>query len=231
MTAEDVPQRVMTAWFRANITGCRFATMFAKPLGEDEARGTIRVHAIYQAAEMSAGQICSRVDPLLTEAATHPDAVVLTFPDVRSEHQVADIINSLCAGSGLWSCREVQWRDFPRSDILLAVEWKTPRGHISTTLGLAPFGTMPLTRRAPYVCIALWPGGHENPHWPAKGPRVSLADMPHNLEFEAHQKMKADSEEHKRDYLDKLSEGAADHRVSFCLSPTIRDRLTSCAFI
>jgi len=32
-------------------------------------------------------------------------------------------------------------------------------------MGLAPFATMPVTRRAPYVCIAGWPGGHDNPHW------------------------------------------------------------------
>lgn len=24
---------------------------------------------------------------------------------------------------------------------------------------------MPVTRRAPYVCLAAWPGGHEDPHW------------------------------------------------------------------
>jgi hypothetical protein len=32
-------------------------------------------------------------------------------------------------------------------------------------MGLAPFATMPVTRRAPYVCLAAWPGGHDNPHW------------------------------------------------------------------
>ena len=31
-------------------------------------------------------------------------------------------------------------------------------------MGLAPFGTMPVTRRAPYVCLATWPGGHDNPY-------------------------------------------------------------------
>jgi len=24
---------------------------------------------------------------------------------------------------------------------------------------------MPVTRRAPYVCLVAWPGGHDNPYW------------------------------------------------------------------
>jgi hypothetical protein len=31
-------------------------------------------------------------------------------------------------------------------------------------MGFGPFGTMPATRRAPYTCLATWPGAHENPH-------------------------------------------------------------------
>lgn len=29
-------------------------------------------------------------------------------------------------------------------------------------MGFAPFGRMPIMRRAPYVALVLWPGGYEN---------------------------------------------------------------------
>lgn len=32
-------------------------------------------------------------------------------------------------------------------------------------MGFAPLATMPVTRRAPYICIAAWPGDHDNPQW------------------------------------------------------------------
>lgn len=50
-------------------------------------------------------------------------------------------------------------------DILVGIEWTIRDGLSSSIMGLAPFATMPVTRRGPYVCIAGWPGGHDNPHW------------------------------------------------------------------
>lgn len=50
-------------------------------------------------------------------------------------------------------------------DILIGIEWRISDTLSSSIMGLAPFATMPVTRRAPYVCIAGWPGGHDNPHW------------------------------------------------------------------
>ena len=48
---------------------------------------------------------------------------------------------------------------------MVGMEWRIRDGLASSPMGLAPFATMPVTRRAPYVCIAAWPGGHDNPHW------------------------------------------------------------------
>jgi hypothetical protein len=48
---------------------------------------------------------------------------------------------------------------------MVGMEWRIREGLSSAPMGLAPFATMPVTRRAPYVCIAAWPGGHDNPHW------------------------------------------------------------------
>lgn len=48
---------------------------------------------------------------------------------------------------------------------MIGVEWQIGNGCVTSVMGLAPFATMPVTRRAPYVCLAAWPGGHDNPHW------------------------------------------------------------------
>lgn len=37
--------------------------------------------------------------------------------------------------------------------------------------------------------------------------------------------MKIESEQKKEEYLSGQAEGAADHRVTFCLSPAVRDAL------
>jgi hypothetical protein len=42
-------------------------------------------------------------------------------------------------------------------------------------MGFGPFVTMPATRRAPYVCIATWPGGRANPH--RKRPKNGIVDF------------------------------------------------------
>lgn len=58
-------------------------------------------------------------------------------------------------------------------DLLLGIQWATEvAGIASMPMGFAPFATMPVTRRAPYVCLATWPGGHENPHWKKFKPEV-----------------------------------------------------------
>jgi hypothetical protein len=187
---------------------------------QDGKNGRIRPHVITDAPH--AGEhLGEQLEPLLIESAGHDEAVLFIFPDLRTEEQVVSIINGLCAHAS-WEAKEIQWQEYPRSDILVALSWKSPEQFQSTTLGLAPFGTMPVMRRAPLVAIALWPGGHQNLHWPYRGKRVSLADMPHSLDAETHQKMKVDSEQRKAEYLLGQNEGAARHQVSFCFSQAAR---------
>ncbi len=50
-------------------------------------------------------------------------------------------------------------------DVFVGVDWRVREGLVSSVMGFAPFASMPVTRRAPYVCIAAWPGEHDNPHW------------------------------------------------------------------
>ena len=75
--------------------------------------------------------------------------------------------------SNSWEClREVHAGDSLENsrkgftgDVMVGIEWQIREGLVSSPMGFAPFGTMPVTRRAPYACIAAWPGEHENPNW------------------------------------------------------------------
>ena len=66
-------------------------------------------------------------------------------------------------------------------------------GVISETMGFAPFASVPVPRRAPYVAIATWPGGRSNPFRgqdltpPSRTGQVSFLDAPHGMEAADHE--------------------------------------------
>jgi hypothetical protein len=57
-------------------------------------------------------------------------------------------------------------------DILIGIEWVINRELASAPMDQAPFATMPVTRRAPYACLAAWTGGHDNPFWTKYDPSL-----------------------------------------------------------
>lgn len=213
-SGEHVAKQLMTAWLRANITGCLFAMRFAK-----EATGRIR--PIVLTGALDATHLPEQLDPVLRDAAAHSEAVLAIFPDLRTSEDVAHLLDSLSHDEA-WSCTELKWQDHARADILISLEWTTPGGHVTSAMGLAPFGTMPITRRAPYVAIALWPGGQENPFRQEPRKRVSLADMPHLLSRDVHDTYWRQTEDNKARYLEGQNEGAARPRVTFCLPRDVR---------
>ena len=216
-SGDHVAKNLMTAWLRANITGCLFATRFAK-----EPTGYIR--PIVLTGAIDATHLPEQIQPVLEDAAAHSEAVLAIFPDLRTPEDVARLVDSLSRHDS-WSCGEIEWREHPRDDILISLEWGTPTGQTTSVMGLGPLGTMPVTRRAPYVALALWPGGQKNPFRQESRKRVSLADMPHSLDRETHDKYWRQTEENKRRYLEGQNEGSARPRVTFCLPRTVRSQI------
>jgi hypothetical protein len=213
-SGEHVATKLMTAWLRANITGCLFATRFAT-------ENTGRIRQVVLTGALAASHLTQQLDPVLRDAAAHSEAILAIFPDLRAPEHVAQLLDSLSRDAA-WSCAEIAWKEHPREDLLLSLEWTTPNGHRTSAMGLGPLGTMPLTRRAPYVAIALWPGGQENPFRQEPRKRVSLADMPHSLTEEVHATFWEKTEENKARYLAGQEEGAARPRVTFCLPSSVR---------
>ena len=206
MTPDDVVRSVMLDWLRKGFHGCKFAAKFAsEPSG--------RVRAIILG---TGSNLADQLQLALLNAATQKEALVVVFPDLRLDDDVARLIDTLSAHAA-WSCSEVRWKTHPRGEALIRLEWQTPAKTRSVALGLAPLGTMPLTRRAPFVAIAVWPGGQENQFFKHSGDHVSLADMPHSLDAETHETFWQSSKQRKSELTEALAEGAARHDVSFCL--------------
>lgn len=104
-------------------------------------------------------------------AAAHLPAFVV-FPEIRDERQLLDQLASLAQGER-WKITREKVKGLTTDDLLLGIQWTTGNaGVVSMPMGFAPLPTMPVTRRAPYVCLATWPGGHENPSWTKHKPSV-----------------------------------------------------------
>jgi len=90
--------------------------------------------------------------------------VIAMFAGIRTESALVEQLARLSAGDR-WTVTEVFPDGVESDDVFVGVEWKIREGLVSSVMGLAPFPSMPVTRRAPYVCIAAWPGEHDNPRW------------------------------------------------------------------
>lgn len=94
---------------------------------------------------------------------THLPAIAV-FTGIRTEAALIEQL-SVLARAPRWRITREHPAGLITDDVMIGVEWQIGNGCASSVMGLAPFATMPVTRRAPYVCLAAWPGGHDNPHW------------------------------------------------------------------
>ena len=110
-------------------------------------------------------------------------AVVGLFAGLRTPAHVAQLLARL-AGRPRWTCSSV---GSTRADgtQYVGLTWRTPAGESSSVMGLAPFGTMPVPRRAPFVALVVWGGGHDNQNAPWRnvhpGGTVGVIDVPTGL--------------------------------------------------
>ena len=137
-------------WLARGFTGCRFAASFAST---DQA-----LFSVFDATVEP-----HKLDDVLdTSAAMHLPAVII-LPTIRTEGDLLEQLAVLAQGER-WSVTRETVAALATDDLLLGIQWKTSAGRTSLPMGFGPFATMPVTRRAPYVCLATWPGEHENRH-------------------------------------------------------------------
>jgi hypothetical protein len=158
-------------WLRAMMTGCRFA-------GHLAASSRMAIETFLPPLDPS------YLDSTFDRHGASERAVVALLPSIRSEIELVHALNSL--PSDRWKLIHR-----PSTDdglVFVGVQWSTSQNHICHAMGFAPFITMPVPRRAPYVAIALWPGGRSNsfrgtrPTPPGKDGQVDFLDAAHGLD-------------------------------------------------
>jgi hypothetical protein len=134
------------------MTGCQFARLIAQRRD--------RIVAAAFPGLVSEADV-SRVFETGTD--THLPALAV-FTGIRTEAALIEQL-SVLARAPRWRITREHPAGLITDDVMIGVEWQIGNGCASSVMGLAPFATMPVTRRAPYVCLAAWPGGHDNPYW------------------------------------------------------------------
>jgi hypothetical protein len=151
-------------WLAHGFTGCGFAQSFANSKSRVFLVATDGVTAPEQ------------VDVLFDTAAAESQPAFLVFPAIRDESALVAQLQRLRSGQR-WTVKSETVKGLTTSDLLVGLRWTTRDGMTSMPMGFGPFPTMPVTRRAPYVCIATWPGGHENPFSHRRKPMAGAVDF------------------------------------------------------
>ena len=148
MSAEDH----LRQWLGRGMTGCRFAAMIACEQGRllsslvSELADEADVSTIFEAG-----------------GATKLPAITL-FSWIRSEEELVEQLVRLASGDR-WRITEVHPEGIETRDVFVGIDWRVRDGLVSSVMGFGPFPSMPVTRRAPYACLAAWPGEHDNKFW------------------------------------------------------------------
>jgi hypothetical protein len=167
-------------WLRAGMTGCEFARLLAGKHG-----------GIAVELHVSVTPPATWLNRVFDAHASAGYVVVAVFPNIVTEAALIEFLNALQA-TARWKLRRSP-KVSPSGGVLVGVEWTTRSGDISDVMGFAPFPTMPVPRRSPYVAIATWPGGRSNPFRgigstpPGRQGIVSFLDASHGLDHEAYE--------------------------------------------
>ncbi len=139
-------------WLAQGLTGCQFAARIAR---ERHRILSFVVPAVADEADVSGFLDTCREARL---------PAIAIFTGIRTEAALVEQLARLSEGER-WRIAEVSPDGVETDDVFVGVDWRVREGLVSSVMGFAPFASMPVTRRAPYVCIAAWPGERDNPQW------------------------------------------------------------------
>jgi len=208
---EHPSEAYLRRWVGSGLTGCSFARSFAKQAG--------RVAFLSWVDELS-DELLGNLDAFLEQCREEDAFPFLLLPRLRDSSEIVSLI-SLLKTSERWEVTHTRWPSsaMARPDVAVGLFWKTPTRLRAAAMGFAPLGSMPVTRRAPYVALALWPGDRQNPHFDkGAGDTVSFANADTKLDKEAHDKLWNVSARESRAMLkDPFDDVVWLRRVTFCL--------------
>ena len=142
---------VLFKWYQQGQVACIFARMLAaKP---DPTK--------WQSITIEGNVDVDQLETVLVDAARRLQALQLIFPGPGSAQHAVDLIKALCEHES-WSCKEMPWfEDEKGRTVQVGLRWHLKDSeYVSWVLGIAPFDTMPFTRRfqgAPFIALVFRP--------------------------------------------------------------------------
>ena len=210
------------SWLARRNTGCWFV---AKLATESKRNGLLL-------ATFPGSTSPKELDAFFLLAGGQHLPAIAIFPNIRTEHELADQLLVFAVGER-WRVRRVPVPEgLETDDVLVGIEWETADAGVrSSPMGFASLGTMPVTRRAPYTCIAAWTGGHENKHRKKIDPVVHFLDTDlgqYRLNPDRYKELRLKSERDTSDLLAGQNDKASHYRnVAFRLSATVSEQLAA----
>lgn len=139
-------------WLERVGTGCTFANLLA---------AKANVHYDIVAGAPSPNLIAA-LDAALDEAAASNHVGVTLLPEVHTAREIAGVLLALSTAPR-WHVRRLERENHAGRQLgAVRVHWRTKAGAMSSVIGFAPLRSMPITRRAPYVAMTVWPGARSN---------------------------------------------------------------------
>jgi hypothetical protein len=204
----------LRSWLLKNMSGCSFASQLA---------GAATMSFAVLLDDVNADAVPA-IDAFIEGSADQARVAILIFPRIRTANGIGRILGALTMSPG-WLATIVPWKDDARTGAKqIGLEFQARHGTTSA-MGFAPLGCMPVTRRTPYVALAVWAGGKRNPHkqTPGEGsfgfidiPPVTDQGSP--MTESAHTKTWDATKEKVRHLLNDPKEDPVQlRRVAFCL--------------
>lgn len=154
----DLLGKILFDWYHQGQVACVFARILAAKRDEKQ-----WATLVIEAGTLNAEQL----EVALIEASTKFEALQLIFPGDATALHAVELIRTLCKHPS-WTCKEIPWiKDNEGQPVELGqslqvgLRWHCPNSaYISWVLGIAPFDSMPFTRKfvnAPFIALVLRP--------------------------------------------------------------------------
>jgi hypothetical protein len=145
---------VLRRFLHADTAGCDFVGHFAHK-GEG-----IFWFALGGRPNAGAAAVLST---LVEQAQANNEIAGLIFPNVATDVELVELLKAF-DDSDRWAVqRESMSRNGRDVDVIRMCWLRSTTKERSSVLGMAPLFSMPVTRRAPYVSMFVWPGDRSNP--------------------------------------------------------------------
>lgn len=193
-------------WLRFNMSGCTFAGHLAS---DPKACVWVVLTPDRKPIDVKA------IDALLDSQPPRP--TFLIAPEARTGNDIARLVKTL-RSSLRWHASAAVAPGSRTNCVALDIRWKIGTGvGASSVVGFAPLGCMPVTRRAPYVALALWPSAHAYEHYKPTNP-VSIAGVALEMSKRKHLRQERGTQERVTKLLDSPKESSSRLRhVTFIL--------------